>query len=173
MRPKSSWNRPRWHRPRWLNTPQTPQTPHTPPTRPALPLPGATTQHLPGAVLQGIVDALPEHLWATRRKKRSYVNHVLARAEALSAYQPSRKLWVRTFNGHYLPNPALQLRHHADTPDPSWRAVYDVLNLAWVDQGTVEPGHWYPSQASIIDLAKRRVSGAAPAESSDAADEFF
>ena len=124
-------------------------------------------------MLQGILDTLPEHLWAARRKKRSYVNQVLARAEALSAYQPSRKLWVRTFNGHYLPNPALQLRQHADTLDPSWRAVYEVLNLAWVDEGTLEPGHWYPSQASVIDLAKQRVSGADTAESSSGADEVF
>ena len=50
------------------------------------------------------------HLWNEKRRKRSYLNQVLARAEVDSAYKPARKLWGRTRNGHYLLNPAMLLR---------------------------------------------------------------
>ncbi|MCW5238034.1 hypothetical protein D5047_17855 [Verminephrobacter eiseniae] len=79
---------------------------------------------------------LPEYLWKAQRHKRSYLNHVLARAEINSTYLPARRLWARTTNGHYLPNPQLQLRTHADGDAPAWRPVYEVLNLAWVNDGT-------------------------------------
>ena len=48
---------------------------------------------------------LPQHLWTTKRRKRSYVDQVLARAEMYSAYQPARRLRVRSCNGHYPPPP--------------------------------------------------------------------
>jgi hypothetical protein len=89
--------------------------------------------------LNETLTCLPEHLWKAKRHKRSYVNQVLARAEVQSAYLPARRLWVRTANGHYLPNPQLQLRTHASSVDvQAWRAVYDVLSLAWVDAGTTD-----------------------------------
>ena len=109
--------------------------------------------------LQSLLDALPEHLWAARRKKRSYLNHLLARAEAASTYLPARKLWVRSYNGHYLPNPALQLRQLGEGENTPWRGVFDVLNLTWVDEGTAESRHIYPSQAFIIEQTKRRLQG--------------
>ncbi len=55
--------------------------------------------------LHDVLAELPPWLWADRRRKRSYVNQVLARAEVFSAYQPARRLWVRTCNGHDFPNP--------------------------------------------------------------------
>jgi hypothetical protein len=83
--------------------------------------------------LNETLACLPEHLWKARRHKRTYVNQVLARAEVHSAYLPARRLWVRTANGHYLPNPKLQLRTHASSVNvQAWRPVYDVLNLVWV-----------------------------------------
>jgi hypothetical protein len=86
--------------------------------------------------LNSTLICLPEHLWKAQRHKRSYINHVLARAEAHSTYLPARRLWARISNGHYLPNPQLQLRNQAGGDEPAWRPVYDVLNLAWVDAGT-------------------------------------
>ena len=77
-----------------------------------------------------MLDCLPPHLWGDKRRKRSYINQVLARAERDSAYKPARKLWARTRNGHYLPNPAMLLR----TKD-GWLPVYEALNLSWIDQG--------------------------------------
>ena len=100
--------------------------------------------------LQATLEALPEHLWKPQRRKRSYVNGVLARAEVQSQYQPARKLWVRTKNGHYLPNPDMQLRtHNADST--GWCAVYESLNLAWVDAGTNRSVSWAQSLAEWLD----------------------
>jgi hypothetical protein len=70
--------------------------------------------------LHEVLAELPAWLWADKRRKRSYVNQVLARAEVGSSYQPARRLWVRARNGHYLPNPAMALRQ-----GESWTPVYD------------------------------------------------
>ena len=55
---------------------------------------------------------------------------MLARAEAHSTYQPARRLWVRTKNGHYFPNPEMQLR-----AGEGWQPVYEQMALAWIDRG--------------------------------------
>jgi hypothetical protein len=80
--------------------------------------------------LQGVLEALPPHLWSDPRRKRSYVNHVLARGEVDSDYRPARRLWRRVRQGRYLPNPALLLRR-----GEGWQPVYEALNLAWIDRG--------------------------------------
>jgi hypothetical protein len=59
--------------------------------------------------LHQALEALPVHLWKDIRRQRSYVNHVLARADVDSSYKPARKLWMQR-NGHYLPSPAMLLR---------------------------------------------------------------
>ena len=92
--------------------------------------------------LNATLTCLPEYLWKAKRHKRSYVNQVLARAEVNSAYSPSRRLWVRVSNGHYLPNPDMQLRTHAVDDAPAWRPVYEVMNLDWVDEGTADQQGW-------------------------------
>jgi hypothetical protein len=81
--------------------------------------------------LHQVMQGLPVHLWHDKRRKRSYLNQVLARAEVDSAYKPARKLWARTLTGHYLPNPAMLLRK-----GETWQPVYDALKLDWVDRGT-------------------------------------
>jgi hypothetical protein len=99
--------------------------------------------------LQTTLDTLPEHLWKPQRRKRSYVNGVLARGEAQSQYQPARKLWVRTKNGHYLPNPQMLLRSQ-DPATAGWCTVYETLNLAWVDAGTNRSVSWTQSLADWL-----------------------
>lgn len=99
--------------------------------------------------LQNSLDSLPEHLWKTQRRKRSYVNAVLARAEVDSQYQPARKLWLRTQNGHYLPNPEMLLRTQG-TDGPLWQPVMRVLNLDWVDAGTKRSDVWSPSLSELL-----------------------
>jgi hypothetical protein len=84
-------------------------------------------------------------LWADKRRKRSYVNQVLARAELSSAYQPARKLWVRASSGYYLPNPALQLRS-GDT----WTPVYAVMALEWVDRGCGDGELYRPKPLELV-----------------------
>jgi AAA domain/Ankyrin repeats (many copies) len=100
--------------------------------------------------LQTTLETLPEHLWKAQRRKRSYVNGVLARAEVQSQYQPARKLWVRTQNGHYLPNPQMSLRSQ-DPETAGWCTVYETLNLPWVDAGTNRSVSWAQSFADLLD----------------------
>ena len=80
--------------------------------------------------LNDVLCELPAWLWAEKRRKRSYVNQVLARAELDSSYEPSRRLWVRARNGYYFPNPQMALRIGG-----SWQPVYEVLALDWIDKG--------------------------------------
>ncbi len=99
--------------------------------------------------LQMSLERLPEHLWKAQRRKRSYVNAVLARAEVDSQYQPARKLWLRTQNGHYLPNPKMQLRTQG-AEGQLWQPVMQVLNLDWVDAGTKRSVDWSPSLSELL-----------------------
>lgn len=117
--------------------------------------------------LNDTLTCLPEHLWKAKRRKRSYVNQVLARAEVLSAYQPARRLWVRTVNGHYLPNPLMQLRAHTTGDAPSWRPVYDVLNQNWVDAGTGDSNGWEVGLMGTLHAATRRAAGSRPKDPQD------
>ena len=80
--------------------------------------------------LHQVLESVPGHLWPEKRRKRSYLNQVLARAEIDSKYKPARKLWARTRNGHYLPNPGLQVRR-----GDGWQPIYEALRLDWIDRG--------------------------------------
>ncbi|MCF8167555.1 MAG: UvrD-helicase domain-containing protein [Rhodoferax sp.] len=114
--------------------------------------------------LQQTLEALPEYLWIKQRRKRSYISAVLARAEVQSQYQPARKLWVRTKNGHYLPNPNLQLRAGETTAGTGWKPVFEVLNLPWVDAGTALEKSWYPSLERLAATTARRAGAAGETE---------
>ena len=106
--------------------------------------------------LHQVLEGLPAHLWHDKRRKRSYVNQVLARAEVDSGYRPARKLWARTRNGHYLPNPALQLRQ-----GEGWQPVYEALKLDWVDRGTGTDEAFNTRPASVVARLKDRSAGTA------------
>ncbi len=105
---------------------------------------------------------LPDYLWSPQRKKRSYINHVLARAELDSTYQPSRQLWTRVTNGHYLPNPDLQLRANgANDADTPWRGVYQALNLPWLHLGTLHSSYnMERSPQRLVESMSNRTSTA-------------
>lgn len=106
--------------------------------------------------LHQVLESLPVHLWHEKRRKRSYVNQVLARAEVGSTYKPARKLWARTRNGHYLPNPGMLLRKAE-----GWQPVYDALRLEWVDHGTGTDEQFHTRAASVVARLKARLAGAA------------
>lgn len=75
------------------------------------------------------VEFFPHNVLTEERRKRTYFNHVLARAEVNSAYTPARKLWVRVATGYYLPNPAMLLRvHQAEGEGESWQPVTEVFD---------------------------------------------
>ena len=103
-----------------------------------------------------VLEGLPVHLWKGIRRKRSYVNQVLARAEVDSSYKPARKLWTRTRNGHYLPNPAMLLRKNE-----GWVPVYEAIKLDWVDQGTGKDRAYITRPAAVVARIGERLTGAA------------
>ncbi len=78
------------------------------------------------------MDRMPESVLRPERRKRTYFNAVLARAEVNSKYQPSRQLWLRTQNGYYMFNPELQLRTHSANEWVPWK---QRLNQPLVNAG--------------------------------------
>jgi hypothetical protein len=101
--------------------------------------------------LHQVLENLPAHLWHDKRRKRSYLNQVLARAEVDSNYRPARKLWARTRNGHYLPNPEMLLRK-----GDAWRPVYEALSLDWVDRGTGSDAMFGARPVGVVDRIRQR-----------------
>jgi len=80
------------------------------------------------------LERLPEHLWRKSRRKREYVNHVLARAEVDSNYRPARKLWKRRETGYYVPAPDIRLMRKTAEGE-IWTPLAEALNLAAVKEG--------------------------------------
>jgi hypothetical protein len=78
------------------------------------------------------VERVPESVLRPERRRRTYFNGVLARAEVHSNYQPSRQLWLRTQNGYYIFNPELQLRAHSGAAWLTWQQ--------WLNQPLVHAG---------------------------------
>jgi len=107
--------------------------------------------------LHKVLESLPVHLWKEIRRKRSYVNQVLARGEVNSGYMPARKLWIRQQSGHYFPNPGLFLRRGED-----WQPVYKYLNMTWIDMGTASADEYGAKpMVTITRLQNRDLSGEA------------
>jgi hypothetical protein len=86
-------------------------------------------------------DTFPDVMVRPERKRREYVNGVLARCEVHSKYRPARRLWVRERQGHYVPNPALQLRVRQPDGSEDWRPVLEAVNAGWLDAQLVANGH--------------------------------
>ena len=111
--------------------------------------------------LHQVLEHLPAHLWNDKRRKRGYLNQVLARAEVDSNYRPARRLWARTRNGHYLPNPELQLRR-----GQGWRPLYEALSLDWVDRGTGSDEMLSVQPAGVVARMRERAAASRDAETS-------
>jgi hypothetical protein len=111
--------------------------------------------------LHQVLENLPAHLWSDKRRKRSYLNQVLARAELSSQYRPARRLWARTRNGHYLPNPDLQLRR-----GQAWIPIYEAMSLDWVDRGTGNDGIFSTRPARVVARMRERPAASGEAEPS-------
>ena len=109
--------------------------------------------------LHDVLQELPRWLWPEPRRKRTYINQVLARAEVHSSYQPARRLWVRVKNGHYFPNPQMQLR-----VDESWQPAYDRLALEWIDRGCGRDIDHRPRPAESIQWVREALERGAPPE---------
>ncbi len=88
--------------------------------------------------LMQTLDRLPEHLWPNARRRKEYLNAVLARAEVDSGYRPARKLWKRSSVGYYMPAPDMRLRRRTADGE-AWVPIDEALALAAVDVGG---SHW-------------------------------
>ena len=66
----------------------------------------------------------------------------------------ARKLWARTRNGHYLLNPAMQLRR-----GEGWQPVLEALSFDWLNRGTASAKPFGTSPASVVAQLKERLSG--------------
>jgi hypothetical protein len=106
--------------------------------------------------LHDVLQALPAWAWPEPRRKRTYVNQVLARAEVHGTYQPARRLWVRVKNGHYFPNPQMQLRS-----GEGWEPVYERLALDWIDRGCGREIDHRPRPAESIRWVREALGRAA------------
>lgn len=109
--------------------------------------------------LHDVLQELPAWLWPAARAKRTYVNQVLARAEVHSSYQPARRLWVRTKNGHYFPNPDMQLR-----AGEGWQSVYEQMALTWIDRGCGREIDRRPRPSESIQWAREALAQATEPE---------
>ncbi len=109
--------------------------------------------------LHDVLQELPAWLWPDPRRKRTYVNQVLARAEVHSSYEPARRLWVRTRNGHYFPNPQMQLR-----VGEGWQPVYEQRALDWIDRGGGREDEHRPRPVESIEWVRESLASAVPEE---------
>jgi hypothetical protein len=91
---------------------------------------------------------LPESVVREERRKRTYFNHVLARAEVDSSYRPARKLWQRVATGYYLPNPQIKLRVKERAGEGGWKPIADVLNFPRLGL-TVSPAQTTEKKVSV------------------------
>jgi hypothetical protein len=72
---------------------------------------------LEASELVALFEAMPDSILQPNRKKRTYVNGVLARSEVDSTYATSRQLWQREARGVYVPAPGLALTTGERDPD--------------------------------------------------------
>ncbi|MGX9687038.1 AAA family ATPase [Deinococcus wulumuqiensis] len=86
--------------------------------------------------LQTNLEHFPTSVLKEERRKRSYFNHVLARAEVGSSYVPARKLWQRVKQGFYVLNPEMQVSLVlAPNAEPQWvnvELLSDPLARGWL-----------------------------------------
>jgi hypothetical protein len=81
-----------------------------------------------------ILDAFPRSVLPEERRKRTYWNGVLARAEETASYRPARKLWRRSRIGHYVPSATTKLRTMGDDGVESFRSLEALLRVPMLDE---------------------------------------
>ena len=86
--------------------------------------------------LEGDLERFPESVLRGDRRKRTYMNQLLARNEPGSSYRPNRKLWIRERTGHYAPNPAVLLRTQSE--DGRFQPILEVLGISLLDEHLTE-----------------------------------
>lgn len=81
------------------------------------------------------VEHFPLDVLRAERRKRTWFNAVLARAEVDSSYEPARRLWTRWRTGYYVPNPTLRLRVPGADGQQEWQPVHAAMAVRRVLAG--------------------------------------
>lgn len=108
---------------------------------------GVTSENM-GAIL----SSAPSAVLPPERRRREYLNAVLARAEVSSTYVPARKLWVRERRGEYVPNPALAVRQIDERGEERWVSLGELLHQE------VNQRHAQPNLEALAALRRSRTS---------------
>ncbi|MBV9949589.1 MAG: hypothetical protein JOZ69_22295 [Myxococcales bacterium] len=82
---------------------------------------------------EAVLSAFPRSVLPEERRKRTYWNGVLARAEESSTYRPARRLWKRERLGHYVPSAATRLRTVDDRGVERFESLSELLRIATLD----------------------------------------
>jgi hypothetical protein len=80
-------------------------------------------------ILAGGFGFFPFNVVSERRRRREYWSAVFARSEARSNYSPARRLFLRERQGHYAPNPAIDLRVVDANGGETWTPLDRALGV--------------------------------------------
>ena len=94
--------------------------------------PGTTSARL----TSGAFESFPGTVVKPLRKKREYVNGVLARNEIASNAQYNRKLWQRVRHAHYFPNLGASIRVVGTAGEERWETLGARLRPAAASNGS-------------------------------------
>jgi hypothetical protein len=103
-------------------------------------------------VSEGALAAFPRSVVPEGRRRRTYWNAVLARAEVDSSYTPHRPLWQRERTGHYFPSRiAVRVRGEAGADD-TFVPLSELLEARRIDpDGVVPPARSLGGHRAAID----------------------
>ena len=82
---------------------------------------------------EATLAAFPRSVLTEERRKRTYWNAVLARAEEKSSYSPARRLWRRERHGQYVPSGVTRLRTLDDAGVETFRPLAELLRVGMLD----------------------------------------
>jgi hypothetical protein len=85
-------------------------------------------------MLDGALSAFPRSVVPEERRKRTYWNGVLARAEEGASYRPARRLWRREHVGNYVPSATTRLRTADDRGVETFQPLADLLRIRMLDE---------------------------------------
>lgn len=87
-----------------------------------------------GALDDQVLAPFPRSVVPEERRKRTYWNAVLARAEEGSAYRPARRLWRRVRVGHYVPSSVTRIRTADDQGGERFVPIAALLRLGMLEE---------------------------------------
>lgn len=94
-------------------------------------------------------EGMPETVLPGFRAKRAYISSILAKNEINGGDRYNKRLFVRVQQGHYLPNPSLEISVGRD-----WVNAYDLIGL---DELLSDYAHAMTGYVEVIQLHRERL----------------